>query len=58
MPDPSAKTGRRRLGETVAKEAAENACAHWGNAKNVCVADVMKTGDLEIADSNMKHFFV
>ena len=42
--------GRRRLGEpTVARDAAEKACASWGDAKESCIYDVMATGDIELA---------
>jgi hypothetical protein len=49
-PDPAAKAARRRLGETVRKEAAIAACAHWEH-KDACVYDVMATGDLDLAKS-------
>ena len=41
----------RRLGTSIALEAAEEACEHWGDQKDQCVFDVMATGDLEIADA-------
>ena len=51
MPDASAKVTRRRLGETVARAAAEAACEHWGEQKELCMTDVMKTGDLDYANA-------
>ena len=48
LPGPSSKQGRR-LGETLARNAAEKACAHWNGQKELCVFDVMATGDLEVA---------
>lgn len=43
---------RRRLGEGLQREAAEEACAHLkGNAFSFCVHDVVVSGDLEIAQS-------
>ena len=47
-PDPATTASRRRLGATVAKEAAMAACAHWEH-QDACVYDVMATGDLELA---------
>jgi hypothetical protein len=45
--------GRRRLGETIAMEAAEKACAHFGgNKKDMCVFDVMAMDDLEVAHAH------
>ena len=51
MPDPAIADGRRRrLGASVAKEAAEMACDHLDNdAKDMCVFDVIATRDLEVA---------
>lgn len=49
LPDPT-RTGRRRLGESIALEAAEKACAHWDeDTRDICVHDVIATGDLELA---------
>ncbi|CAB9509395.1 expressed unknown protein [Seminavis robusta] len=46
------RTGRRRLGEAIAQEAAEEACAHWDDEHmDLCVFDVLATGDLELAES-------
>ena len=56
LPDPSKQTARRRLGETVARGAAEEACVHWGHDKDMCVMDVMATGDIEVAQ--MTHMFL
>ena len=44
---------KRRLGESIAQEAAENACAHVMDVgmKAACVYDVLAVGDLEIAKS-------
>ena len=49
MPDPNKAQGRRRLGESIAEEAANHACQHWGTRKTQCVFDVMATGDIELA---------
>ena len=48
MPTATA-SGRRRLGETLARNAAEEACAHWGEKKDMCVYDTLATGDLDMA---------
>lgn len=51
---PSTKsTNKRRLGETVAKQAAENACSHVVNYAmfQQCAMDVMATGDFEMANN-------
>ena len=51
LPAPKKEIGRR-LGESLAKEAAEKACAHLtGAAHSFCVHDVMVSGDLDMADS-------
>ena len=45
---------RRRLGGTIAEEAAEMACAHLSEAeKDICVYDVLATGDLEIVQAGV-----
>jgi hypothetical protein len=51
LPSKTAKDQRRRLGESIAREAAEKACAHWKNEeeREGCIFDVMATGDLELA---------
>jgi len=41
----------RRLGETIAREAAEKACEDWEDMKEQCVFDVMASGDLELASA-------
>ena len=50
---PSPKTaGQRRLGETIARNNAETACAHvTGSAFERCVFDVMAVGDVDIAEA-------
>jgi hypothetical protein len=53
MPQTKTESRHRRLGETVAREAAEAACAHWGDdakARANCVSDVMALG-LDAADA-------
>jgi hypothetical protein len=42
---------RRRLGETIARTAAEEACSHHpaGQEQKNCVFDVMATGDIDLA---------
>lgn len=52
MPDPSTKTGRgRRLGESIARGAAEKACARVKDSRerDACIFDAFATGDLEVA---------
>ena len=56
MPDTETqeyRRGRRRLGESHAREAAEKACAHWAEAdsRDACVFDVLATGDLDAASA-------
>ena len=52
MPAPKSASASRRLGENIAKEAAELACAHKTGAQfNNCVYDVMAIGDLELAQA-------
>lgn len=49
LPDPS-KEERRRLEESsVTVETAKAACAHWKEDKDVCMHDVLLTGDLDVA---------
>jgi hypothetical protein len=50
LPGPTATKGRR-LGETIATEAAIKACEKYASAdyKDDCVHDVMATGDLDLA---------
>ena len=51
LPSPAQEQGRR-LGETIAKEAAEVACSRFAGTKfEECVHDVMATGDLEVAQA-------
>jgi len=50
MPDPKKMKGRR-LGESIAIEAAEKACDHWGDQKDQCVYDVIAANDLELAEA-------
>lgn len=48
MPKKTQSSGR--LGKSVALKAAEKACADWSDeTKKLCVEDVMRTGDLELA---------
>lgn len=51
LPAPQTAANRqRRLGESVAREAAEKACASWDKEKvEMCVHDVLATGDLDLA---------
>jgi len=42
---------RRRLGESISLEDAQEACAGWGQDFEDCVFDVMATGDLELAEA-------
>jgi len=49
---PSPKTLRDNAGAAVTKQAAEKACASWGqDGKKRCVADAVSTGDLELAQA-------
>jgi hypothetical protein len=50
LPDPS-KTTQRRLGDSITYEAAAQACAHWGVEKEGCIEDIMKSGDMELAEA-------
>jgi hypothetical protein len=51
MPPTNAVQARRRLGEhSVTREQAESACRDWREEKSKCIDDVLKTGDLELAD--------
>lgn len=49
---PPTATGRRRLGESIAMEAAEKACSKYDDEKkrDMCIFDVMAMGDLEVAE--------
>lgn len=50
---PAASTSKgRRLGETIAMDAAEKACAHYEESekRDMCIFDVMAMGDLEVAE--------
>ena len=50
MPSDYAKEGRRRLEESsITEEMAEEACEHWVYDKDLCIHDVLLTGDLDIA---------
>ena len=54
MPQDKKESRGRRLGESIAREAADEACAHWGGdltARAMCVSDVMVMGDLEVASA-------
>ena len=49
LPDPT-KASRRRLAESsISLEMAQEACAHWTEDKDLCIQDVLVTGDLDIA---------
>jgi len=39
----------RRLGESMARSEAEEACANWHMNKEACISDVMLTGDKDLA---------
>ena len=53
LPDSVGKKSRR-LGESLAKEAAKKACQHLkGQAFSFCVSDVLATGDLDLAQSGV-----
>ncbi|CAB9523310.1 expressed unknown protein [Seminavis robusta] len=51
LPDSTVQEGRqRRLGESLAIEAAEKACAGWDeSSRPACVHDVLATGDSDLA---------
>jgi hypothetical protein len=47
---PPAKVLGKRLGDSHMKEAAEEACAAWGDDKDECIFDVMATRDIGNAE--------
>ena len=50
MPGPTKES--RRLGESIAEEAAAEACGHYDGAEmDMCIYDVMASGDLELAQA-------
>jgi hypothetical protein len=49
-PDVTKKLRRRLSESSYLEEAAEVACAHWGEDKDDCVYDVLATGDLGMAE--------
>jgi len=51
LPNKTTTAQARRLGESVARSDAEQACAHMTLNKEACIRDVMATGDKEIADA-------
>jgi hypothetical protein len=52
LPTVSTSEKRRRLGEGLAREKAERACAHFsGEHFENCVFDIMAVGDIEIAQA-------
>ena len=53
MPDATAKTAARRLGEAfISEEDADNACARVApEDKDACIFDVMATNDKDVAGS-------
>ena len=53
LPDPViSETTRRRLGAAdIGWKEAEEACAGWGEDKEHCIWDVIKSGDLELAEA-------
>lgn len=56
MPSPQ-NAEIRRLGESIGVDAAEKACAHWGNNKDLCVFDVLAMNDFEVAEHPMAGAF-
>ena len=46
---PTDTSTSRRLGSSIAAEAAEKVCEHWGDLKDQCVFDVMAANDVELA---------
>ena len=53
LPGPR-KEMSRRLGSSVALEAAQQACSHWDPAaQDLCVSDVIAMGDLEAAQAGV-----
>ena len=56
MPSPQ-NAEIRRLGESIGVDAAEKACAHWGDNKDLCVFDVLAMNDFEVADHPMAGAF-
>jgi hypothetical protein len=53
---PADRSDQRRLGETLAEEAAEKACAEFGDKADLfemCVYDVMASGDLDMVSAGV-----
>jgi len=48
MPDPTKKDGRRRLGAGISQGAAEKACGHLDETKDMCIKDILATNDLDL----------
>lgn len=51
MPEETVVDDSRRLGSSLARSAAEEACAHREEDKEECIFDVMATGDIEMAQA-------
>ena len=52
LPSSDISRADRRLEESVTRDEAERACASWSEAtKALCVSDVMKSGDIEVAQA-------
>lgn len=50
LPGEVAKEGRRRLNEShITQEMAEAACKHWTEDKDICIEDVLRTGEIDFA---------
>ncbi|CAB9504737.1 hypothetical protein SEMRO_206_G086710.1 [Seminavis robusta] len=51
LPDAAAAQKRRLLGGAVSRDEAAEACAHWNeDERKNCIADVLATNDLELAE--------
>ena len=53
IPDARAAEQRRLVGGGISKDEAAKACAHWKiQERGNCIADVMATNDLSMANTN------
>ena len=51
LPSPST-TGRRLTAVVVSREDAEQACADWGEQRDECIDDVIRSGYIELAETD------
>ena len=50
---PTSTRQARRLGESLARQAAQQACSKWGDRAELCVMDVLATGEIALADAGV-----